>query len=233
MEAQEKYTDGNLPVPANWEEVFTPFYFAANKGDAPVRKTLAPSFQTVLIFSLGKPATVHLPGRDVEISNSIAIGPLKHPLEYTLPPGGDMLAAGFFPDAFYRLFGRHLKGRGEYLQDPAALSLGHPYSSLRDTLLQTPGTAERAALIVNKTSDLLQTEGSAHPDPNAKECHRHRRFLRAVELLVQHGTPDWFEVIDQCGFYDQSHLVRDFNHYLGITPAEYLRLREDVCVAGA
>ncbi|MBO9151801.1 helix-turn-helix domain-containing protein [Chitinophaga sp. GCM10012297] len=267
MEPQEKYSEGRIPVPANWEEVFSPFYFAANNGDAPVRKTLVPSFQTILVFSFGPPAIVHLPDGDVEIAASMAIGPLKTALEYTLPPGNQILVANFMLDAFYRLFGQSLKGRSQYLKNPGELVQGHCFSTLRNALANEPDNAKRVEMILDMTAGYLTERENAaetiirnQDSPlspvkatagetgqsernvqlnyqkylgfSAKECHRHRRFLRAVELLNNRGTPDWFEVIDQCGFYDQSHLIRDFNHYLGISPTEYLRLREEICLAG-
>lgn len=267
MEPQEKYSNGRIPVPANWEEVFSHFYFAANTGSTPVHKTLVPSFETILAFSFGNPVIVHLPDKDVPVAKSIAIGPLKTALEYTQPPGNEILVANFRLDAFYRLFGQSLQGRSQYLKDPDALVKGHCFSSLWETLNATPENEKRVELILEMTAGYLRDREAASEDIirnqdtplnpvkviasetgqsernvqlnyqkylgfSAKEAHRHRRFLRAVELLNNRGTPDWFEVIDQCGFYDQSHLIRDFNHYLGISPTEYLRLREDVCVAG-
>lgn len=232
MEPQEKYADGSIPVPADWEEVFSPFYFAANNGDAPVRKTLAPSFQNILLFSFGPPVVVHLPDGGVEVVSSMAIGPLKAAPGYTLQPGGRILAANFMPDAFYRLFGQNLRVRSQYLNNPDAQ--GHRFSSLHDALANEPDDTKRVEMVLGKTADYLPANASsAQTGPNAKECHRHRRFLRAVELLNKRGTPDWFDVIDQCGFYDQGHLLRDFDHYLGISPAGYLQLREEVRLAGS
>jgi AraC-like DNA-binding protein len=68
---------------------------------------------------------------------------------------------------------------------------------------------------------------------SAKELSRYQRFLKAIRLLqtmVADGTNvDWFTVIDECGFYDQSQLVHDFQHYLSLTPSQYLKLEQDIC----
>jgi AraC-like DNA-binding protein len=69
----------------------------------------------------------------------------------------------------------------------------------------------------------------------SKEMARYQRFLKAVKLLQEMpggASADWFEVIHQCGYYDQSHLIRDFKYFLDLSPSAYLRLQEDICLAG-
>lgn len=69
---------------------------------------------------------------------------------------------------------------------------------------------------------------------SAKEINRHQRFQKAVVLIQQQittNTIDWFEVIHQCGYYDQSHLIHDFNFYMDISPVQFLKLQEDICIA--
>ncbi len=49
------------------------------------------------------------------------------------------------------------------------------------------------------------------------------RFSRAVALL-QGGQRDSFaELAYECGYFDQSHLIRDFRAFAGTTPAEFAR----------
>lgn len=71
---------------------------------------------------------------------------------------------------------------------------------------------------------------------SSKEMARYQRFLKAVQLLqetdARADTADWFEIIHQCGYYDQSHLIRDFRYFLDLSPSAYLRLQEDICLAG-
>ncbi|WP_119079242.1 helix-turn-helix domain-containing protein [Chitinophaga alhagiae] len=38
------------------------------------------------------------------------------------------------------------------------------------------------------------------------------------------SEPDWHEVVVSFGYYDQSHLIRDFKRYAGKTPKEYFSL---------
>ncbi|MGO3719388.1 MAG: helix-turn-helix domain-containing protein, partial [Mesonia hippocampi] len=68
---------------------------------------------------------------------------------------------------------------------------------------------------------------------SAKELARYQRFSEAVHLL-QHASIDkeeidWFDVINQCGYYDQSHLIRDFKHYMNLTPTQYLEFQDHLC----
>lgn len=48
------------------------------------------------------------------------------------------------------------------------------------------------------------------------------RFNRALDL-ARRPNASWAEVALDCGYYDQAHLVRDFQRYAGRTPASLLR----------
>jgi len=47
------------------------------------------------------------------------------------------------------------------------------------------------------------------------------RFQRAVSL-VGSGS-GWAEIALRCGYYDQAHMVRDFNQFAGASPGEFAR----------
>lgn len=69
----------------------------------------------------------------------------------------------------------------------------------------------------------------------AKERLRYQRFMKAIQHLQQQlasgRTADWFELIDACGYYDQSQLIHDFKHYLHLSPTQYIKFQEDICVS--
>jgi AraC-like DNA-binding protein len=48
------------------------------------------------------------------------------------------------------------------------------------------------------------------------------RFNRALEL-ARGPAPSWAEIALACGYYDQSHLVRDFQRFAGRAPGTLLR----------
>lgn len=54
---------------------------------------------------------------------------------------------------------------------------------------------------------------------------RVRRFQRAISLAGQAPTVNWARLAADCGYFDQSHLIRDFVAFSGLTPADYLRWR--------
>lgn len=51
------------------------------------------------------------------------------------------------------------------------------------------------------------------------------RFERATALTGRPGSIDWCRVACDCGYYDQSHLIRDFRQFAGVTPGQLQALR--------
>src|SRR5262245_32498393 len=54
---------------------------------------------------------------------------------------------------------------------------------------------------------------------------RVRRFQRARELVRKATEPNWAAVAAACGFFDQSHMIRDFEEFAGLSPVAYLNQR--------
>lgn len=52
-----------------------------------------------------------------------------------------------------------------------------------------------------------------------------RRFQRALDLST-HGEHAWAEIALACGYFDQSHLCRDWIEFTGLTPTEFVRLHD-------
>lgn len=52
---------------------------------------------------------------------------------------------------------------------------------------------------------------------------RVRRFQNAREIVRNVEAADWPQVALDCGFYDQSHLIREFQALSGLSPVNYLR----------
>ncbi len=48
------------------------------------------------------------------------------------------------------------------------------------------------------------------------------RFRRALRSIAS-ADPNWTDVALSCGYFDQSHLIRDFRKFTGLTPSAYLR----------
>jgi AraC-like DNA-binding protein len=60
-----------------------------------------------------------------------------------------------------------------------------------------------------------------------KQFGRVQRFQRALELTRSSSTPDWTDIVVACGYFDQSHLIHDFQTFSGLTPTEFHRQRSE------
>jgi AraC-like DNA-binding protein len=56
-----------------------------------------------------------------------------------------------------------------------------------------------------------------------KQFGRVQRFRRVLELTRSLPTPDWADIAAVCGYFDQSHLIHEFQTLSGFTPAEFHR----------
>ena len=62
-----------------------------------------------------------------------------------------------------------------------------------------------------------------------KLYYRIRRFHQAWQLVRKVPAPNWATVAAECGYFDQSHLIRDFCAFSGLSPMAYLSQQsEDV-----
>jgi transcriptional regulator GlxA family with amidase domain len=52
---------------------------------------------------------------------------------------------------------------------------------------------------------------------------RVQRFQQARQLVRKATAPDWAGVAAASGYFDQSHLIRDFREFSGFSPMAYLR----------
>ena len=50
---------------------------------------------------------------------------------------------------------------------------------------------------------------------------RINRLRGVVERVARSGVVSWAELAIEHGYYDQSHLTRDFREFSGVTPADY------------
>lgn len=58
-----------------------------------------------------------------------------------------------------------------------------------------------------------------------KKYCRVRRFQETLDRVETGRRVDWAGVAASCGYFDQSHLVRDFRAFSGLTPTELLARR--------
>ena len=62
-----------------------------------------------------------------------------------------------------------------------------------------------------------------HTGFSPKYLQRLYRFQLVVkEVQSQKNKIDWFSVVHRYGYYDQAHLIKDFAHFSGISPTDYM-----------
>lgn len=84
------------------------------------------------------------------------------------------------------------------------------------------GLAAHVALSPRRLTTVFRAETGLSP----KQAARLMRFKHArgavVRVVVAGGTPDLARVAADCGYYDHSHLVRDFRQYTDLSPTGWL-----------
>jgi len=268
--AEQTYHSYRLPVPEEFETVFSHFYFADNSSARPITKTLLPSFQTIMVFNFGANARlVSKTQAEIDVDKCIVLGPIKSAFEYTIDPGAQILVANFKGDAFYRFFGKaflsdHLPvNPDEAMEENCFTYLWHqlngiagvndkvrcildfcrPYLKLQHTTATLLTNFKTNALnpiksvaeATGQTERNVQLMHKKHFGYSAKEINRYQRFIKAIELiqriLLSSKDVDWFEIIDECGYYDQSQLIHDFKHFINLSPKHFVRFQQDICQA--
>lgn len=63
----------------------------------------------------------------------------------------------------------------------------------------------------------------------SKELIRFLRFKEILRFLLAKGagTPvDWAMLVEEHGYHDQSHLIKDFKYYTGMAPRKFLKMNQ-------
>lgn len=81
----------------------------------------------------------------------------------------------------------------------------------------------RAGVSPRRLIELFRKEVGLPP----KVISRIQRFQRALQTLAMREDVDWAPLALDCGYYDQSHLIRDFHDFAGLSPTAYLAQRGD------
>src|SRR3990170_3029266 len=62
-----------------------------------------------------------------------------------------------------------------------------------------------------------------HTGFSPKYLQRLYRFQLVIKEVQNHKSKiDWFSVVHRYGYYDQAHLIKDFSHFSGISPTDYI-----------
>jgi AraC-like DNA-binding protein len=84
---------------------------------------------------------------------------------------------------------------------------------------KTRELAQYGGLSQKRFIDLFQSEVGLSP----KLFNRVLRFQRVLTKVHAGSAPDWTRLALDNGYFDQSHLIRDFLAFSGLSPLDYLR----------
>lgn len=62
-----------------------------------------------------------------------------------------------------------------------------------------------------------------HIGISPKYFQRIRRFNDALDDVLASQKIDWPDIVFNNGYYDQSHFIKEFNHFAGINPSDYIK----------
>lgn len=99
-----------------------------------------------------------------------------------------------------------------------------------DVLVRTQGQAKTrdiasaVGLSQRRFIELFANEVGLRP----KLFGRIQRFQRAVNRSQNDTRTDWAQLAIECGYFDQSHLIRDFVAFASVSPADYRRRQEQL-----
>ena len=80
---------------------------------------------------------------------------------------------------------------------------------------------DRVGLSPRRFIELFDAEVGLTP----KLFCRIKRFQHAIRIVHQAEVIDWADLGAMAGYYDQSHMIRDFQEFSGLNPSAYLKQR--------
>jgi len=116
----------------------------------------------------------------------------------------------------------------QYLHARLHPQLVHPAISFALRGMQTAPTDLRIAQIQTSTGYSPRRFTTLFSDAvglTPKLYSRINRLRSVVERVARGGEVAWADLASEYGYYDQSHLTRDFREFSGVTPGEYRPVR--------
>ncbi|KAF2342228.1 AraC family transcriptional regulator [Flavobacterium tistrianum] len=115
-----------------------------------------------------------------------------------------------------------------YLQEQTIIS-----ELLKDFQHHNLNPIKVVASQINQTQRNIQLNQKKVFGYTIKESNRYERFLKAVNQIQKstssEAKTDWLNIVEECGYYDQSQLIHDFKYYMNISPTKFLKFQSDIC----
>ncbi|WP_345992208.1 AraC family transcriptional regulator [Chryseobacterium sp. Chry.R1] len=85
----------------------------------------------------------------------------------------------------------------------------------------------------NQSERSIQLKQKEQFGYSSKEITRYNRFSKAIQLIekeiANQNKVEWFTIVDECNYYDQSQLIHDFKHFIHLSPSQFLKFQQDIC----
>ncbi len=109
------------------------------------------------------------------------------------------------------------------LIQPLPIAYRSPVEHAQDQLMQHNGllNIDRLSSHLNISRRSLERYFSDHVGMPPKYYARVLRFNYAFGLKRANPALDWFDIIYDCGYFDQTHFIKDFKHFTGEPPVAF------------
>jgi AraC-like DNA-binding protein len=84
------------------------------------------------------------------------------------------------------------------------------------------GLAQQVALSPRRLTTLFRAETGLSPKQAARLMRFEHAKTTVVRALTAGAPPNLAQIAADCGYYDHSHLVRDFRQYTDVSPTAWL-----------
>jgi AraC-like DNA-binding protein len=126
------------------------------------------------------------------------------------------------PEAMFRILENQLL---EHARTPIQPMSRHPAVLFAIRELQSPPMYSRSVseivdqigLSSRRFIQIFKEEVGMTP----KLFHRISRFQEVLSRMANNTAMEWTEIALECGYYDQSHFIKDFQAFSGLNPSEY------------
>ena len=147
------------------------------------------------------------------------------------PPAKELrerLCAATTPEERFRLLEEALTVRLFHLSErhPAVTFALDMFGRADVGLLRVRDIANRVGLSQRRLIEVFTAQVGMTP----KLFGRVQRFQQVRALVHHTDEPDWPQLAVDCGYFDQSHLIRDFRAFSGLSPTAYFRQQRSIRV---
>ncbi|MEJ7768637.1 MAG: helix-turn-helix domain-containing protein [Chitinophagaceae bacterium] len=111
-----------------------------------------------------------------------------------------------------------------YLKKQKLFDSNDRITSISNRIISSSGTmrVENLAYDANMSNRSFERHFTAQIGLSPKLFCCISRFSHALALKLKNPEMDWISITNQCGYFDQMHLIKDFKRFSGNTPSHFV-----------